>query len=357
MMIEIDILPASSEKKGGDSVLIRIGQFDYTNRPNDQKVILIDGGYQENSDRIKEYLCNYYQTTTIDHAIITHPDQDHLSGFKKLVDDDEIVVKNTYLHDPWNHKTHLFTRTQDGRRTKNSLGKALDESLSLLSDTLDKVTRKNTEPLAPKKLHGLNIYIIGPTPLFYRDTLYKFPGMEGYTQTGPSDIYEENLTIYQGNISHFLDDPKTSPKNDTSVITLLHDDTGSPIALFTGDAGVDAITRALDTAEENGLNYKGVELFQIPHHGSIKNISEDLISRISPKYAYVSAPPNKDEHPSPLLINFLIQRGIPTYHIKNTGGIVFYHNTSNSRPGWESMVAAAPLRDRVRKLKKTSRWF
>lgn len=355
-MIEIDILPASSEKKGGDSVLIRVGNFDYTMKHNEQKIILIDGGYQENASRIKEYLQTHYQAKTIDFAIITHPDQDHISGFNKLLDDPEVTVKKTYIHDPWNHTHRMFTKTQDGRRTVKSLGNAFDETLSTLSSVLEKSNAKNIEPLAPLKIAGLNLYIIGPTKDFYQETLYKFPGMEGAEQSGPSDVYEENFTLYQNSINHFLDDPKTSPKNDSSVITLLHDNNNEPVALFTGDAGVDAIGRALDTADGNRLKYKGVYLFQIPHHGSIKNISEDLISRISPKNAYVSAPPNKDEHPSPLLMNFLIQQGIPIYHVKDTNGVLFYHDTPNRRPGW----GAAPTvqhREKVRKLKRATSWL
>ena len=355
-MIEIDILPASSEKKGGDSVLIRIGNFNYTEERNQQKVILIDGGYQENASRIKDHLKKHYQTETIDIAIITHPDQDHISGFNKLLDDTSVVVKKTYIHDPWNHTHHMFTRTKDGRRTAKSLGNSFDQTLSILLNTLEKSDAKNIEPFAPLKLYGLNLHIIGPTPKFYRDTLYKFSGMEGAESSGPSNIYEEEPSLYQSSMDHFLDDPKTSPKNDTSVITLLRDDNNEPVALFTGDAGVDAINRALDTADAEGLKYKGVYLFQIPHHGSIKNISEELINRIDPKNTYVSAPPNKAEHPSPLLINFLIKRNTPIYHVQDTDGIVFYHGTPNRRPSWGA-APTAPHRDKVRRLKKLMSWI
>lgn len=354
-MIEIDILPASSEKKGGDSVLVRIGNFDYTNSRNNQKVILIDSGYSENAERIKEYLTNYYQTNTIDLVVITHPDIDHISGFKTLLENNSVIIKKTYIHDPWNHTSHMFTRTIDNRRTVKSLGNAFDETLSKLSDILDKLSAlkiENIEPFGYAEIKGFNLHILGPNKKFYRDNLYKFDGMEGASsQYSGSDIYESDLSSYHENMPHFLDNPKTSPKNETSVIMLLQDHEGKPLALFTGDAGVEAINKALDNADKVGIDYTGVYLFQIPHHGSIKNISKDVIDRISPINAYVSAPSQKAEHPSPLLINYFLNNSIPTYHIKDKNGIVFYHGTQHRRPEW-GVATTAPKNDRVYKLKR-----
>lgn len=354
-MIEIDILPASSEKKGGDSVLIRIGNFDYSDSRNNQKVILIDSGYSENAQRIKEYLKDYYQTHIIDLVIITHPDIDHISGFKTLLEDNSIVIKKTYIHDPWNHTSHMFTRTKDNRRTVKSLGSAFDETLSRLSDILDKLNTleiENIEPFGYAEIKGFNLHILGPDRKFYRDTLYKFDGMEGTSsQYNGSDIYEPDLSLYNDDMPHFLENPKTSPKNETSVITLLQDHQGKPLVLFTGDAGVEAINKALDNADNAGIDYSGVYLFQIPHHGSIKNIDQAVIDRISPINAYVSAPSQKPEHPSPLLINYFLKNSIPTYHIKDKSGIVFYHGTQHRRPSW-GVAAPASKNNRVYKLKR-----
>lgn len=334
-MIDVDILPASSEKSGGDSVLIRIGTFDYSSSKNDQKVILIDGGYQENADRIFDHLKYNYQTDTIDLAIITHPDHDHISGFKKLLDNGLVKVKKTMIHDPWNHAQHIFKKTQDGRRTVTSISNKFEETLKCLSDTLDDIGGKNTEPFGYKFLEEYGIHILGPSKEYYRDLLYQFPSMEGENSGGSSfgsDVYEEGKSSYNENVRHFLDNPHTSPKNSTSTIILLSDEKNKPFALFTGDAGVEAIEKALDAADNEGIEYKGVNLFQIPHHGSIKNLSEKIINRISPKRAYVSAPHNSEKHPSKLLINFFIKKEISTHHVSvNT---LLYRNHDVNRPEW-----------------------
>lgn len=348
-MIEIDILPASSESKGGDCALIRIGTFDYRSKNNNQIVILIDAGYKENAERIKEYLYEHYNTKTIDLAIITHPDTDHISGFKQLLDDNCINIRRTFIHDPWLHAKGIFNRTQDGRRTVNSIENSFEDTLKTLSNVLDRIENKNTEPFGIIKLQGVNAYILGPTKDYYEKLLYQFPGMEGNSSGGPSDIYSDRLSDYDPSINHFLDDPQTSPKNNSSAIILFHDDNNVPIALFTGDAGVDAINKALDIADKHNIKYKNVNLFQIPHHGSIKNISKALIERISPKRAYVSAPPEKTEHPSRLLINYFHKIGIDVYHVRDKKGIVFYFDGASSRPNWGS-ADKAPIYEKIYRL-------
>lgn len=354
-MIEIDILPASSAKKGGDSALIRIGKFNYSHEANNQKVILIDGGYAENADRIKNHLKTHYQTDIIDLAIITHPDMDHLSGFRKLLELNEIKIKKTCIHDPWLHTNEIFQKTEDRRITKKSLGRKFDETLSCLSNTLDLLEKQgvpNSEPFGYKKIDNLNIHILGPSREYYRSLLYQFPNMEGESGfSGKTEIYAALEINYRAGIDHFLENPRTSPKNNSSAIILIENEDGEAHALFTGDAGTEAITHALNTADRNKINYTGINLLQIPHHGSIKNISEEILDRISPKKAYVSAPSEHDEHPSPLLINHILGKGIKLFHIKDKNGVVFYHKTNNKRPDWGS-ANPAEMRSRVRPLRQ-----
>lgn len=348
-MIEIDILPASTDAKGGDSVLIRIGTFSYDNKKNNQKVILIDSGYQENADRITSYLSEHYQTDTIDIAIISHPDMDHISGFKKLLDDDVVKIKETFIHDPWSHAKTIYSKTRDGRRTINAIKNEFDESLKSLSEILDNVDNINTEPLGTgliTEFDGVKLYLLGPSKEYYQKLLYCFPGMEGEIPYGDTDIYHKNEVDYSPHMPHFLENPVTSAKNSSSTIILIHGKNDSPIALFTGDAGTEAIEEALKAADYYNLSYKNVNLFQIPHHGSIKNISEHLIKRIQPIQTYVSAPPNNPKHPSRLLLNYLDNNGFAVRHIKDISGIRYSYEGAPSRPGW---TTATPF-NRYRKV-------
>ena len=136
-MIEIDVLPAS-EKQSADAILLRIGSFSYDNpENNDQKVILIDSGWQSTAEKIENHLNDYYYTDTIDYVFITHPDRDHISGLLELLENKNIKISRTFIHDPWNYKNKLLKRSKDGRRTINSIDSRLDENLDILSRILD----------------------------------------------------------------------------------------------------------------------------------------------------------------------------------------------------------------------------
>ncbi len=339
MYLEVDLLPASTKSKGGDSALIRVGNFNYQDdcQFNNQFVILLDSGYAENAKRIATHLRETYKTNKIDLAIITHPDMDHISGLYELLQSDQdIIISKTLIHDPWVHTKNIFNKTEDGRRTVQSIENSFEQTLSKLSDILETVGEKNTEPfLFYEKKHKFKFYVLGPSKKKYQELLYKFPGMEGESSSArPLEIYEDRESNYSVDTAttHFLENPETSAKNDSSVIFLIQSDEGVPLFLFTGDAGVDGLNHALDYADSKGITYKGVDVFQIPHHGSIKNIDEDTINRISPQQAYVSAPPEKKEHPSKLVLNYFTKNNIKTYHLQDENSLV-YSFPRGRRPG------------------------
>jgi beta-lactamase superfamily II metal-dependent hydrolase len=314
---------------------IRIGSFSYNNpEQNEQKVILIDGGYKNTAELIEKHLKEYYSTTTIDYAFITHPDADHISGFLELLNRGKVKVKKSVIHDPWNHKIELFSRAEDGRRTINSISSNLDDTLSILSDTLDLLGNKNEEYFGVSSDETLGLYIIGPTEEDYINILQEFPGMDNERYISSEGVYTENEYPYQTTFKHFLDDPKTSAKNDSSMIILVKDSKNNPIALFTGDAGVDSITKALRNAKKEGIEYKNVALMQLPHHGSIKNINKQILDLVNPEKVFVSAPDNDAEHPSKLVVNYILSNDISYKHINSSSGIVFYFDGATKRPGW-----------------------
>jgi hypothetical protein len=49
--------------------------------------------------------------------------------------------------------------------------------------------------------------------------------------------------------------------------------------VLTGDAGRGALTEAADAAWMAGLALPGVHTFQVPHHGSRRNVSTELLDR------------------------------------------------------------------------------
>ncbi len=111
----------------------------------------------------------------------------------------------------------------------------------------------------------------------------------------------------------------TSPENETSVIQFA--EVCGKTILLTGDAGVRALCEAHQAAREMGKSIGSLDWFQVPHHGSRRNVSTDVLNMwlggILPesctpqegKFAIISANPNDTEHPKKAVVRAMIHRG------------------------------------------------
>ena len=109
----------------------------------------------------------------------------------------------------------------------------------------------------------------------------------------------------------------TAAENETSVV--LYGDFGVSKVLLTGDAGVNALRWAAENAVAMGIDLSKVELIQMPHHGSRRNVAPSVLDRIigprrplgSPevKKAIVSAPKDDENHPRRMVLNAFTRRG------------------------------------------------
>jgi beta-lactamase superfamily II metal-dependent hydrolase len=349
-MIEIDVLPASTDVKGADSILLRFGNFTYDAVPNNQKVVLIDGGFKDNAQSIKDHLKNFYQTDTIDLMICTHPDQDHISGLIELLDDTKIKVKKALVHDPWKYKYTINRKCKDDRTSATSISNRLDKNLSSLDDLLCKLDERN-EILVDNSLftgheefNGI-IKILGPSTSYYTQKVTEFPGMPNHIPW--SENYNKEIINYSGTMNHFLDEPSTSAKNSSSAIILVNYE-GLKI-LFTGDAGVESLKQAMDYCTTKNIDLSNLSYLQIPHHGSIKNLSEDICNKIKAAAYIVSAPTNSEDHPSKLLLNyFQLFHNKKVFHISNKVTRMCMNAPSRN---W-SDAQCVPLYNRVQLLTK-----
>lgn len=82
---EIRFFTVGHSSKGGDAIFIRL--YDENDNPS---VVVIDGGYSEDGDKIIRYMLDECQLSYIDYVINTHPDVDHISGLLTLFRSDEI---------------------------------------------------------------------------------------------------------------------------------------------------------------------------------------------------------------------------------------------------------------------------
>jgi beta-lactamase superfamily II metal-dependent hydrolase len=73
---EIDFLPVETDKSG-DAIAIRYTVNGAT------AVHVVDGGYLDTGEALVEHLSTLYG---VGHVVLTHPDQDHANGLRKVVE-------------------------------------------------------------------------------------------------------------------------------------------------------------------------------------------------------------------------------------------------------------------------------
>ena len=117
---EIRFFRVGKASKGGDAIFIRL--YDEHDHPT---VIVIDGGYAEDGNKIIRYMVDECGLNTIDLVINTHPDIDHISGLIQLFKSDEIAIKKLVMNRPWRDSNLDCSFFKDGRITDKSLNERL----------------------------------------------------------------------------------------------------------------------------------------------------------------------------------------------------------------------------------------
>ena len=92
---------------------------------NEQRVVLIDGGFRESGQDVVNHIKNYFGTAFVDAVISTHADQDHVNGLHVVVD--QLSIGQLWIHKPWEHNRGISEKFVDGRVTDHSIGLQLRE--------------------------------------------------------------------------------------------------------------------------------------------------------------------------------------------------------------------------------------
>lgn len=241
-------------------VFCDVGQGDaiFIRTPKGQD-ILIDAGPDES---VLSCLSNHmpFWDRTIELAFLTHPHADHHNGL--------IHVLNRY-------RLKYFV-------TENLLNDTA--GFTALLTTLRKktiqprfVTRGNSVALDS----GVSIVVLGPTKEFL-------------ASRAPNGFINEQ-------------------KEFASLV--LYISYGSFDVLTTGDSQVAGLMDA------SVLNLRGIDVFQVPHHGSKSGITRELMSGLLPKVAVISVGRNSYGHPSKEALEILRDLTIKTLRTDERGTI------------------------------------
>lgn len=354
MGYEIDFLPVGDESKGGDAIALRYGNLH--GRRNEQTVIIIDGGYQDDGEALVEHVDRYYDTDHVDFVVSTHPDRDHITGLSAVLT--ELSVGTLLMHVPEHHNPFFGHRSSFEDKAA-SVGDTFAKSLVQAEGLYDLAQRQRVRVIEPfAGMHTNDGFrILGPTKHYYETLLDEMRGRDtlagslsakelihkaarGPVGTSAEGLYTEILS------EHSL----VSASNNSSVISMLEVD--GKRMLFTGDAGEEALRPVVDRLIQEGIAPGGLNLVQVPHHGSRKNVTpsllDDLLGDITPftrGKAYASVPKKNPEcrHPAKQTTNAFHRRGYPV--VTTAGSTKRFHRNAPDR-GW-GKSAALPLFERV----------
>ncbi len=296
-MIQIEFLPASN----GDSIFINI---------DNKKHILIDGGIARTYTRIlKNRLKNLEQDSkSIDLVVITHIDNDHLVGILKLFGDKyrDLVKKvwfnsGTTLANYFENKDKIDkVGIKENQKESQEIGYKDAIKLEDKLYDLDIANRVPIKAMDAMYLDDIYFKILSPNS----DRLYALS--KGWNKVLEDELKKETsheVASHKNDYDKTIEELVNSKiEVDTSIAN------GSSIAflmqyqdfkfLFLADAFVDVIINSLKKFRYSKEKPLKVNFIKLSHHGSKKNINEELLELIDTDTYIISTNGNRHNHPN-----------------------------------------------------------
>ncbi|MGW6214753.1 ComEC/Rec2 family competence protein [Streptomyces sp. NPDC055109] len=341
-MYEVDFLPVESESgpgsKSGDAIALRFT----VEAEQRNAVVVIDGGFSHIGENLADHIAKYYETDVVDLVVSTHPDADHLNGLSTLIE--KVQAKELLVHQPRLH-------TSDVSDFSNL--EALDSLISLAKSRGIRVA----EPFTGLSRFGGQFSVLGPTRSYYEELLEQHLAEErsGLSHASKASFSSAIRGLLSKTLSYLPietlgEDGETSPRNNTSVISLLR--VGADRLMFTGDAGISALDAACEEYERiiDDFFVTPLSFFQAPHHGSRRNLSPTVLDRIlgergaaySSVTSFISSAKISEKHPSPKVVNALSRRGCQVFATE--GRTISQHSDdAPTRQNWTTLTPFGPL--------------
>ncbi len=345
---EIDFLDVEADRSG-DAITLRYEVDGAT------YVHVVDGGFQDTGSSVVAHIKKHYGGTTHIHNVVaTHPDGDHAGGLRTVLE--ECDVDALWMLRPWIYADELILRFPRFTSVDN-LKKRLREVYPNIA-ALEEIAEAQGIPIcAPFQGSRIGAFtVMTPSRQRYLDLVVsskKTPeGAIADQERALSALYEAigRAVAKAANFvkaawgAEVFSTEKTSAENEMSVVqyALL---SGRRI-LLTADTGCDGLNEAADYAPTVGLALPGINDFQVPHHGSRRNVSTAVLDRWlgarlsqkleAPKFSAIISSAKKDEdHPRKAVVRAMIHRG---GSVATTEGKTVCASQNIHRPGWSSLT-------------------
>lgn len=277
---EIDFLKVDASSSG-DAIALRVVKNDI------QTISIVDGGFTDTGTKIIEHIDQFFDRPShIDHVILTHPDGDHAAGLKAVLEG--CTVGCLWMNRPWLYAEQLI----DHYPTYNSVERLKSRLKSLYPNIrdLEEIAEAKGIPIE-EAFQGTIIghfSVMSPTINHFLELVLRDDDKADNPEMSISESLEkswfvESLRSLGALIASVWGDEnlpikETSPRNEMSIVQFANL-MGKKI-LLTGDAGHEALSEFVDCAPAFGIALPGIDKFQVPHHGSRRNVSSDILNSI-----------------------------------------------------------------------------
>lgn len=341
---EIDFLDVESTKSG-DAITIRYGIGNYW------YLHVVDGGFQATGDAIITHIAQYYGSPSyINHVVLTHPDGDHAGGLRTVLE--TYAVGALWMLRPWLYASELlphFPRVASATNLERILRDAYPNIVALEEIAV----RKGIPILEPFQGAMIGAFtVLAPSRQRYLNLVTRSECTPESDAKGPlfslasllrkSAAYAVQLARAAWGQETFSPEG-VSAENEMSVVQYAR--LADTRILLTADAGREALTEAIAYAPFVGLRLPGIDRFQVPHHGSRRNVSSDILDRLlGPRLsgpvppgterwtAFISSAKEDEAHPRKAVIRAMVHRGAKV--IATEGITVCTSQNASPRPGW-----------------------
>lgn len=268
---KVTLMPAGH----GDCFLVQCDGFN----------ILVDSGPHNASihKRVHSALISTLEGQPIHLAIVTHNDDDHIGGLKRMLDDESLPIQSLLFNSPQRIRDYIHRHSDE--EAKASARQALDVALKLTPCNAKAVVAGDSLDFYDHRIKLNILSPLGKDIVEYGTSMLAMIGTEELAGSRGRD------TPYCGTISDLLampDDDKatdTSASNVLSLAFILTFDERS--ILFLGDSWPSRVTPSLAKFKIGDARIP-LELVVVSHHGSKGNNTTELYRHINTERYVIS---------------------------------------------------------------------
>ncbi len=314
LVIPMVLLPLPAP--GLQTAFLDVGQGDGICMRAGGTVILVDGGSSDKKTLGKTSLEPFLKSqgiTEIDYAVVSHGDQDHISGLKYLMQDGrDISVRHLVL-------------------PAAGYGEDIYGELAALAEArgAETIWMGQGDSVRSGRLLIECLYPAGKAP----DALRGGSSQDGrslqedrLSQEGR--LLQEGRSLQDGRLSR---DGKTSAdRNGHSLVLEVH--YGDFRMLLTGDMSADGEETLM-----RRMAVEPVQVLKIAHHGSRFSTTPSWLDELRPWWAVISyGEGNRYGHPHPEVTGALEERGVVIWETAKNGAV--FCRTDGKRIRWETFL-------------------